>query len=257
MLINSRCEMEAKTEDGLTALHYAVAYRRYDITRLLAANFAKVMATGPNGVTPMTVAIEQRSPGMCRILIEYGYKMNKLFKYGETPLEMAIKCHSEICAMTLVHWGCAIRSPALKPSYFTQAAGEGLICLMGLLLDVNPLFLNEDWIRHKRIPLALYKRPEFFQWLCEEAETPRSLSNICRSQIYKHMGKYQCAKVKKLPIPEKMKAFVGFSEHFHPRMYEEITVDTDDCPYDCKVNCGKEQCPPLDFTSSSEEIEID
>ena len=35
ILVNTLCDLEAKTTDGLTALHYAVGYRRYGIAELL------------------------------------------------------------------------------------------------------------------------------------------------------------------------------------------------------------------------------
>ena len=44
MLINSMCDKNAKTDDGLTALHYAVAYRRYDICRFLLQERVKILA---------------------------------------------------------------------------------------------------------------------------------------------------------------------------------------------------------------------
>ena len=253
MLLNSLCEKEAKTVDGFTALHYAIAYRRYALAEMLLENHVDKMATSNNGATPMVIAIEQQNPAMCRLLIEYGYKMNAPLEWHETPLEMAICCHSEQCALTLVHWGCSIRSLPSKPSYFLHAACEGLIPLMKLLLDRKPSFLNEDWIRNRKMPLTFYKKPAFYEWLCEESSRPRNLKLLCRSFIFQYLGKYACHKIKELPLPKQLLDFVGMKEHINENMYEKITVYSDDCPYDCNPRCDKPLCPELDFSSSEDE----
>lgn len=253
LLLNSMCDKEARTADGFTALHYAVAYRRYDIAEVLLSNHVDKHAASSGGATPMAVAIEHQNPTMCRMLIEYGYKMNSVFDWQETPLEMAIVCHSEECAMTLVHWGCGLRPLIGKPSYFLRSACEGLTLLVQLLVDMNPYYLNEDWVRRRQIPLSLYKRPSFYEWLCSEASQPRSLKLLCRANIFRYLGKYPCHKVDQLPLPKALNNFVGFREHIPDSMYEPVTVYSEECPYDCKAACNKEQCPELDFSSSDED----
>lgn len=80
MLVNSLCDKNAKTEDGLTALHYAVAYRRYDICRFLLSERIKVHASSCNGVTSMLIAIEHHNAAMVRLLIQYGYKLDRPYR---------------------------------------------------------------------------------------------------------------------------------------------------------------------------------
>ena len=80
MLINSLCEKNAKTDEGLTALHYAVAYRRYSICRLLLRERVKIHARSNSGITAMTVAIEHHNAAMVKILIECGYRLDRPYR---------------------------------------------------------------------------------------------------------------------------------------------------------------------------------
>lgn len=81
MLINSLCKKDAKTDEGLTALHFAVAYRRYAICRLLLHEGAKIHVASHSGITPMTVAVEHHNAALVQILIEHGYNLDRPYKY--------------------------------------------------------------------------------------------------------------------------------------------------------------------------------
>ncbi|CAH1780541.1 unnamed protein product [Owenia fusiformis] len=256
MLCNSLCNMEAKTEDGLTALHYAVAYRRYDITEYLLENSVKIQAETHQGVTAMAISVEHFLPAMCRILIEFGYKMNKAYKWKETPLEHAIKLHSEDCAMIMVQWGCKLKHPNRKISYFELAIKEGLIRLAKLMIQIRPEFLQEPWVKQKHIHLSIYKKPEFYKLIFELSKSPLPLFELCRSQIFKHLGKYAVSKVKKLPIPEKMKDFLRCEEHFSKDAYEKVPLDKKECPFDCPSYCDSWDCPPIDIEPDDTELDL-
>ncbi|XP_064641327.1 ankyrin repeat domain-containing protein 29-like [Lineus longissimus] len=253
MLMNSLCNIKAQTNDGLTALHYAVAYRRYDIVELLLESKITMYAKSHHGVTALSVAIDHHLPLMVKILIEFGYKISRRYAWGETPLDQAINLHSEECAMTLVHWGCPIVQKAKnKPSYFYSAANEGMLNLVRLLISMNPLFLNEEWVQKQNIMLALYKKPSFCQWLDETRRQPRRLGDWCRARIWKYLGKNGPYKVKQLSLPAKIIDFLSFSEYFHDRMYDKKTLDIAECPFDCPVTCLRKQCPPIDILPSDD-----
>ena len=253
MLVNSLCDMDARTEDGLTALHYAVGYKRYVIAHKLLANKIPIKAKSTRGVTAMTVAIKQHNPAMVHLLVTHGYNPDRKFDWGETPLDMAISNHSEKCALALVYEGCSLKLPSDKPSFFLQAISEGLLSLVKLLIEVRVSYLSEEWLRKKYIPLALYTRPRFYEALFERASSPRSLSSICRSLIFTALGRFPCVKADKLPLPKKLKNYVKLNGIFPKDMFAETTIYTDDCPFDCTYCCPKQQCPTLDFSSSSEE----
>ncbi|KAK7505757.1 hypothetical protein BaRGS_00003028 [Batillaria attramentaria] len=261
MLINSLCDKHAKTEDGLTALHFSIAYRRYDICRMLLHERMKIHARSNSGVTGMTLAIEHHNPAMVRILIEYGYKIDRPYRWGELPIQQAIALHSQECAMTLAHWGCSLsetppsnRGKKRRPfSAFYLAVNERLMSLARLLIDLRPGFLREEWLWQKDWPMALYRRPMVRQWLIEQASTPRTLKCLCRAAIYKRLGLYAPKKVERLPLPESLKDYLGFPEHIKEKFYEERPLSQEECPYDCAVNCPQRAaCPTIDISFSDD-----
>lgn len=209
----------------------------------------------------MTIAISEHLPAIVWILIEYGYNVDKRFQWGETPLEMAIRTHSTECAMVLLRWGCRLTlKDKKKPSYFTMACVEGLTPVIKLLVDLNPSFLQVEWLRNnKQLPLALYKQPELCEWLQEESENVRSLSQLCNAKIVRYLGKYCFKKLDKLPLPDKLKEPMKFNKYFTgkivERKYREKSLFTKECPFDCDSNCKRPQCPEIEFSDSGSEFE--
>ena len=257
LLVNSLAKVNARTADNLTALHYAVAYRRYDIADMLLREHAKVNARSKLGITAMSTALEQNLPAMVRLLLQWGYNVDKPFKWGETPLEMAVRIHHEGCAMTLVYWGCLLsmgKTGKATDSVFYQAAKEGLVSLMKLLMDINPYFAWEDWVRNKKLPLALYKHPQICADLFALPDSVPSLKTLCRSRILRSLGRYGCSKIKQLPLPTHLQGFLDLEFHFadKEKMFRLKSLTDRECPYDCPVVCPRDiQCPDLDFSDSA------
>ena len=231
---------------------YFTVFSRYEIAELLLQNRIKMHKASVNGITAMGVAIEHYNAAMCKLLIEFGFKIDKKYKWGETLLDHAISIHSEKCALTLVHWGCSLVKSKNQPSYFNMAACEGLSSLVKLLVYIKPTFLNEDWLQKRRFPLALYKKPELSDWLCEMTTAPQTLFYLCRSKIFRYLGKYPGSKVKQLPVPEKIQTFLKYEEHFIDDFYVQKTMDVSECPFDCLSTCSKRLCPDLDISSESD-----
>ncbi|KAK3603435.1 hypothetical protein CHS0354_009418 [Potamilus streckersoni] len=260
LLINALCKIHAKTNDGLNALHYAVAYRRYEIVELLLQSGMKIMSKSNHGITAMTVGIEHNLPLMVRILIEYGYKMDKRYKWREKPIQHAIKIHSEECAMTLVHQGCQIEREK-GASYFFMAVDEKLMRLTRFMAVVQPRFLQEKWIKEKKWPISIYHRPDIYEWLKRESSQPKKLRQLCRGRIFRLLGKYPINKIQKLPLHEKLKEYLSFKNHVKDEFYEPKYLNIDcECPTECPAVCSRRFCPPIEISSESDtdsEVEED
>lgn len=251
-LINALCKIQARTEDGFNALHYAVAYRRYDIAEYLLQNEIKIHAKSNNGITPMTVAIEHHNPAMVKLLIEYGYKMDKRYAWKETPLSQAINLHSEECAMTLIQQGCELKKKR-GHSYFLMAVDEKLMRLAKFMAAVQPQCLQEDWVKTKKWPVSIYHRPDIIKWLEQESDKVRSLRQLCRGRIFRLLGKYPPNKVKKLKLPEALADYVSYNTHVKEEFFNQKSLNVKgECPIDCPAICTRKYCPPIEFSSSSE-----
>lgn len=241
--------MQEKSDCGLTALHYGIAYCRYEIVEILLKNGAKIHAKSNAGWTPMTIAIHQSNAAMCRLLIQYGYKMDKKYSWKETPLEQSIKIYSEECAMTIVHWGGNLARKS-EPSYFYMAVNENLMKLAKFLAAVQPKFLGEEWIQERRWPLSTYFRPDIHQWIVERSRKPYTLKQLCRARIFRQLGKYTLNKIDKLPIPDDLKQYLKYKEFIKEKFYKAKNLNLDECPLDCEAWCGNRLCPPIEISDS-------
>lgn len=254
-LVNALCKLEAKTEDGLTAIHFAVAYRRYDITEFLLQNEIRIHAKSNHGITAMTVAIEHQNPAMAKMLIEYGYKMNKRYQWKETPLSQAINLHSEECAMTLVHEGCNLKKKK-GHSYFYMAVDEKLIRLVKFMAAVNPQFLQEQWVLNSEWPVSIYHRPDLIEWLSKESQQVRKLRQLCRAKVFTYLGKYAPYKMAKLKLPDGLKEYMAYDSHVKEDFFAQHPLNvTGECPIDCPAICTRKYCPPIEVSSSESESE--
>ncbi|KAL4235057.1 hypothetical protein ACF0H5_006695 [Mactra antiquata] len=251
-LINALCKIQQRTEDGFNALHFAVAYRRFDIAEYLLQNEIKIHAKSNNGITAMTVAIEHHNAAMTKLLIEYGYKMDKRYAWKETPLSQAINLHSEECAMTLIQQGCELKKKR-GHSYFYMAVDEKLLRLAKFMAAVNPQFLQEDWVKTRKWPVSIYHRPDIIHWLDQETDKVRSLRQLCRGRIFRQLGKYPPNKLKKLDLPDDIANYVTYRSHVKDEFFQQKSLDVvGDCPIDCPAICARKYCPPIEFSSSSE-----
>ncbi|CAG2203405.1 unnamed protein product [Mytilus edulis] len=251
LLLNSLAKMKSKSENGLTALHYAVAYKRYDICEVLLEHGAKLHARTNSGVTALAVAIENHNPAMVRILLDYGYKMDKKFKWKETPLQQAIFMHADNCAMTLLHYGCSIKKEK-GPSYFWLAVNEKLIKLVKFMIALKPVFLNEPWITKEDWPVSIYHRPDIFEWLKKESRKVRPLMFHCRAQIYGYLGRHPKNKIHELPLPDKLKEYLHYNEYIKDQYFVKKPLDVRECPFDCPSLCPVPHCPPIEVSSESD-----
>lgn len=76
LLINCLADINAPNKDGLSPLHYAIGYRRFEIAEVLLQAKIQMYAASNHGVTAMTVAVEHDVPYMVRLLCQYGYDVS-------------------------------------------------------------------------------------------------------------------------------------------------------------------------------------
>lgn len=260
LLLNSMCELNAQTSDGFTALHYAVACRRYDICRTLLQHRIKVHSESHHGLTAMALAIRDHLTSYCLLLIDTGgYNINKKFAWSETPLDMAIRLHVAKCALTLLRWGCRVKVAKDKQqcqgqwmTYFRFAAEEGLITVVKMLAEIHPSFLNEPWVRTANYPLALQGCAPIQHWLQRYSRQPMTLLHLCRSKIHGYLGRQAPLKIDKLPqLVSTLAPFLKWSEYFPPDFYQPDNEGVVNCPWDCGSKCKKPTCSIIDSSNKN------
>ena len=73
LLLANKAEVNAKTNDGLTPLHQAVAQGGYkEVAALLLANKAEVNAKDNNGRTPLAWALHFNHEDLAELLRQHG-----------------------------------------------------------------------------------------------------------------------------------------------------------------------------------------
>ena len=71
LLCDSQCRVNAKGQDGYTALHYSCIYGNVDIARTLVKHNANVNARTDSGDTPLTLAAMNRHDNVVHALSDY------------------------------------------------------------------------------------------------------------------------------------------------------------------------------------------
>lgn len=76
ILIKEGADVNAKTDRGKTALHFAAVYSKNDLVELLIKNGADINARDNDGLTAYQVAKREGHKRLCRLLIDNGANPN-------------------------------------------------------------------------------------------------------------------------------------------------------------------------------------
>ena len=106
-LLNQGADVNAKTYDGMTALHFAAMGTQTNILKILLAHQAKVNATNTaSGWTPLHFAALFGHKDAVQILLENNADINAKATYGgTTPLHLALEGGHTNVALLLQHHG--------------------------------------------------------------------------------------------------------------------------------------------------------
>lgn len=182
----------------------------------LINNGADIDATDQLGHTALWVAARQQMPDLVEYLIDNGASVNKTDIYHHTPLltAMMYRVSSGIIKFLIMN-GSSLEGPRYPAN--TQLTPL-FWALKYRTLDIPKLLINagvsNTEIRYvKRYLLARNGDRELLELLDTEAKNPRSLKQICRTEVRKHisdvcLGKRFIHRIKDLPVPTLLKQYL-------------------------------------------------
>ena len=137
-LLDGSVDVNAGEADGTTALHWAVRLDSLDVTDLLIAAGADVMATNAFDITPLSLAAINGNPAMLETLLEAGADANVTVGAGEAVILTAARTGRADAIRTLVAHGADVNL-AQKDGHtpLMWAAAEGHVQAMMTLLEVG------------------------------------------------------------------------------------------------------------------------
>jgi ankyrin repeat protein len=137
VLLRQHVDVNAREEDGTTALHWMVRADDVEIARLLVRAGAAVHVTNRYGVTPLALAAANGSPRMVRLLLDSGADANTSTPEGESVLMTAAKTGEPESITALLDAGADVnaREHWLNESALMWSAAENHADATRILLD--------------------------------------------------------------------------------------------------------------------------
>ena len=236
----------AFTSCYFTALHYAALYGHAEVCSSLIDLKAEVRAPLKWDTlkrSPFDPAMKGKHQRIVEILLDHCEKTGQAVPW-ELLFNLALKHHSEACAILVLQRGYyPIQKEAItndvddfdvygflefdaaaddddnnngnldeKASYFHVAAYDGFIRLMCLLKELNPQFLQEEWVVQQNFPDKVVQHNDFIKGLIKERKYPSDLKQLCKRAIHSQLGTYYIQKISALPLPTGLKTYLSHLE---------------------------------------------
>ncbi len=136
-LLKQNADVNARSADGATALHWACDFSNLELARELIKRGASVGVANLHGVTPISLAAANGSAEMVDLLLKAGASPNTASSEGETLLMLAARSGNRETIRTLLVGGAEVNR---KESWRGQsalmwAAAEGHTAVAQLLIE--------------------------------------------------------------------------------------------------------------------------
>ncbi|KAI8602477.1 26S proteasome non-ATPase regulatory subunit 10-like protein [Dissophora ornata] len=105
LLLKKHSEVNAKTDLGTTALHYAASKNHMDVARILLDNGADPKLDDDNKQTPLHRAAVRGYTLLVKLLVEKGSRLNSPDSVRNTPLHLACQDEHGETALALLEAG--------------------------------------------------------------------------------------------------------------------------------------------------------
>ena len=137
-LLNDGVDVNIPEADGTTAIHWAVRLDSLEVTDLLIAAGADVMAANAFDITPLSLAAINGNPAMLEKLLEAGADPNAPMAHGDAVMLTAARTGRADAIRTLIAHGADVNvTQGDGHTPLMWAAAEGHVEAMTVLLEVG------------------------------------------------------------------------------------------------------------------------
>ena len=174
---------------------------------------------------PMYLALSHNKATLVDLFMKHGYKLRK-YPCPQNPsvfrdeLCDGIEADSEDCCVTLLQWGFNVKVNDYP--YFRSAVGQGMTRLVGMLIQLNPQFLQENWLIDNDLPSGTWDNNanELLDGLTKHRKQPKALRQLCKAAVLQNLisrSKHETVSAEInnwKTLPEVIKEFLKFqNEH--------------------------------------------
>lgn len=139
ILIDAKVDLEAKDQNGNTALLRALQEKNIAVIKLLLDANANIEGRASDNRTPLHYAVIHNYEECVRLLLERGANIEAKLNDNETPLTIAVKINAESLVRLLLKWGAdlsvAVKTNEGTLSLVTASTVHKDSAILALLLE--------------------------------------------------------------------------------------------------------------------------
>ena len=221
LLIHHGANINAKgTSYHRTALENAVGLDRYEIASFLLDNGAKPYNPSRTFVySPLALASYCESDNILKLLLNHCSKTNQILPLAHM-FNRSLKHFSDNHAILVLKYGYyPLVKSDISPysSLLYKAACCGFVQTMSFMVEINPHFLQEEWLIKGPFPGPLRLHAAYKSWLVEYRKQVPCLQKLCKSKILSQVESNYKFKVLELPLPKLLHKYlcVVNSTYYH------------------------------------------
>lgn len=167
-LIRAGAKINARNNNGRTALHYAAKFNGADEVSTLVSAGADIHARDHGEITPLNLAALSNGKSVIKTLIRAGANIHARDERGETPLHYALHGNAKNIVRLLILSGASLADTSYLGTNALHAAArsreaerENLIeYLINQGLDINSVDNSGETALHYLVYAAMYSTPD-------------------------------------------------------------------------------------------------
>ena len=160
--------------------------------------------------SPIALASYCESDNILTLLLNHCSKMNQILPLAHM-FNRSMKHFSDNHAILVLNHGYyPLVKSDISPnsSLLYKAACCGFVKTMSFMVEINPHFLQEEWLIKGTFPGPLLLHAAYISWLVEYRKQVPCLQKLCKSKILSQVDSNYKAKVLELPLPKLLQKYL-------------------------------------------------